>query len=75
MGEFTAVIAPTTEAVGERIANDYWEQKADLLLAEGLSARDVVRALMVLGGLSKSQAFDIAKSARSAREARQEETR
>lgn len=64
-GEATLVIAPPSaseeEAAGT--AKDAWESQASRLLAEGLSPRDAVRALMVLAGLSKSQAFALVKHA------------
>jgi len=64
-GEATLVIAPPSASEEEVActAKDTWEPQASRLLAEGLSPRDAVRALMVLGGLSKSRAFALVKQA------------
>ena len=64
-GEATLVIAPPSASEEEVActAKDAWEPQASRLLAEGLSPRDAVRALMVLGGLSKSRAFALVKQA------------
>lgn len=60
-GEVTIVIAPPTEGIRNAMANHELESQVACLLREGLSSRDVVRALMVLAGLPKSQAFALVR--------------
>lgn len=62
-GEFTLVVAPDEAAESVSAAAADLSARARRLLAEGLSTRDVVRALSVLCGLSRSRAFELVKEA------------
>jgi 16S rRNA (cytidine1402-2'-O)-methyltransferase len=65
-GEFTIVVScpdPGTPPGDQAEQERGWLERTRALTDHGLRGRDVVRALMVLGGLSKSRAFDIARQA------------
>ena len=59
-GEFTVVLAATTEAATEPTVDEHnLEQAAREMLAAGLSARDAARILELASGLSRNEAYDL----------------
>jgi 16S rRNA (cytidine1402-2'-O)-methyltransferase len=63
-GEMTLVVSPPGEADGPSEANEDWSSPVADLLADGVSPRDVVRALVALADLPKGRAFDIVQAVR-----------
>ena len=65
-GEFTVVLAPTAEPVGQRpVDEENLEQAIREMLNAGLSARDTARIVELLTGLSRNEAYDFVQRVRS----------